>query len=247
MADISRIPASVSRHLKYYVYLYVHPETGEVFYVGKGKGNRAMAHAGGDGDTPHDEVIRDLKSRGLEPRVEVLIHGLDTDREALAVEMAAIDLLSLERLTNRVHGHHSSRRGRMSLEQVLTLYQREPVEIDDPVVLIKIATSFRYGMEPVELYDLTRSCWRASGTRRDTAQYALAVHEGVVREVYRITAWLPSGSTFRHDFPAGVPIDDRWEFVGTIAAEEIRQKYLSRSVGHYFTEGSQNPIRYVNC
>jgi hypothetical protein len=41
---VNIIPADVARKLKYYVYLYVHPETREVFYVGKGKGRRVAAH-----------------------------------------------------------------------------------------------------------------------------------------------------------------------------------------------------------
>ena len=34
----------VSDKLKSYVYLYSHPITGEIFYVGKGKNNRVFAH-----------------------------------------------------------------------------------------------------------------------------------------------------------------------------------------------------------
>jgi hypothetical protein len=30
--------------LKYYVYIYSNPKTDEIFYVGKGKGNRVFAH-----------------------------------------------------------------------------------------------------------------------------------------------------------------------------------------------------------
>ena len=65
--------------------------------------------------------------------------------------------------------------------------------------------------------------------------------------MYRITAWLPAGSSFRHDFPRGIPVVDRWEFVGTVAEDAIRNKYLSRSVDGYFSRHGQNPILYVNC
>jgi len=41
---IKKLPACVTRELKYYVCLYIDPETDEVFYVGKGRRNRALAH-----------------------------------------------------------------------------------------------------------------------------------------------------------------------------------------------------------
>lgn len=246
MGQIKRLPQAVTKHLGYYVYLYIHPETEDVFYVGKGRGNRALSHVAGIGDTPHDEVIRELKKRGLAPRIEILIHDLKDESAALAVETAAIDLLGLEKLTNRVHGHHSSRRGRMTLDQVLSLYQRKKVTIKEPMVFIRIARAYRYGMSPVELYDATRSAWKM-GHRRERAQYALAVFDGIVREVYRITTWLPSGSTLKNDRLQGDPRDDRWEFVGTLAEDSVRNKYLNHSVAHYFSEHSQNPLLYVNC
>jgi hypothetical protein len=57
-------------------------------------------------------------------------------------------------------------------------------------------------MTESELYDATRASWKV-GNRRSEAQYALAVFEGIVREVYEITAWMPSGSTFNSRFPQG--------------------------------------------
>jgi hypothetical protein len=39
---------------------------------------------------------------------------------------------------------------------------------------------------------------------------------------------------------------DRWEFVGTIAEDNERNRYINRYVGHLFTRGAQNPISYVN-
>jgi hypothetical protein len=61
-------------------------------------------------------------------------------------------------------------------------------------------------------------------------------------EVYKISAWVQGGTTLRIN-----PIEpnDRWEFVGRKAEEEIRKKYVGKSAAHYFNK-SQNPLKYVN-
>ncbi len=243
---IGSLPQSVGKQLGWYVYIYVDPESGIVFYVGKGKGTRALSHLRGDGDSRLNRTLRDLRNRGLEPRVEFLIHGLRDEETAFEVEMAAINLLGLESLTNDVHGRHSSQRGRMTIDQVRSLYLRRPATITDPVILIRVARLFRYDMSARDLYEITRSAWHV-GSRRNAAKHALAVYDGIVREVYRISKWLPAGSTFAKDMPRGDMRHDRWEFVGIVADEPVRKKYLDRDVSAYLKQGSQNPVLYVNC
>jgi hypothetical protein len=38
---------------------------------------------------------------------------------------------------------------------------------------------------------------------------------------------------------------NRFEFVGRVADERIRRRYIGRSVRDYFATGSQNPIKYA--
>jgi hypothetical protein len=40
--------------------------------------------------------------------------------------------------------------------------------------------------------------------------------------------------------------EGRSEFVGQIAPDTIRDKYVFRSIDHYFKQGNQNPIMYFN-
>jgi len=77
-------------------------------------------------------------------------------------------------------------------------------------------------------------------------KYALAVFEGIVREVYEIKEWFRSGSTFNSRFPHGDKRRDRWEFVGRLADDRLRRRYIDRFVGDQFKRGAQNPIAYVN-
>lgn len=239
------IPADVARKLKYYVYLYVNPADRRVFYVGKGKGRRASAHLTDASDSRKVAAIRDIRRAGGEPRIEVLAHGLPNEETAFRLEAAVIDLLGLPRLTNRVRGWRSAELGRMPLAQLVAAYRKRPVQIREPAILIRINQLYRPTMTPAELYDATRGAWKV-GPQRAHARYAVAVFEGIVREVYEITAWLPAGTTFSVRDPRVGRTPGRSEFVGRLAPEPLRRRYIDRYVGEQFPQGAQNPIAYVN-
>ena len=165
-----------------------------MFYVGKGKGGRALAHLRADEKKAIAKKILEIQSSGARPRIEVLAHGLRSPEAAFQIEAAAIELLGLENLTNAVHGK-SENLGRMPLDDIVAHYTRKPAKIKQPAILIRINKLYRYGMSDAELYDATRSAWKV-GERADRVEYAFSVFEGVIREVYKITGWLPAGSTF---------------------------------------------------
>ncbi len=241
--SINKFNKELIDYLKYYVYLYLDPDTNEVFYVGKGKGNRVFNHLNDIGESEKARRIQDIQSRGKTPKIEILIHGLEEEESALKVEAAVIDLIGVDKLTNRVHGYRSSLYGRLTIEQLLQRYHREIAEIAEPAILIRINQSFHYGMAPVELYDVTRGSW-VLGEKRNQAKYAFAVFDGIIQEVYAILGWFKAGQVFStrdNTFAEG-----RWEFVGNVASPQIRDKYINKSVSRYFPKGGQNPIAYVN-
>lgn len=243
---MEKLSPTVIKALGYYVYLYIHPLDGQIFYIGKGKGNRVLDHLKDTGDSRKAKIIQELVTQGLEPQIEILIHGLENEALAYQVEAAAIDLLGKQQLANQVRGWRSGYHGRMTLQEAVSLYEHASVEIAEPAILIRINQLYRYGMSPIELYDATRGVWKV-GERRNKAAYAFAVYEGIVREIYKIMEWFPAGSTFSTRPADGLAEPDRWEFVGQLADESLRQKYLLKSVEHYFTLHSQNPITYANC
>jgi len=121
------------------------------------------------------------------------------------------------------------------------------VKVTEPAILIRINRLYRPDMTADDLYDATRSSWKV-GTRRDRAEYALAIHKGVVLEVYSIEAWYPGGTTPCKSMVHANPrhCEGRWEFTGSVAGESIRSKYVGRAVADYFPQGSANPVMYVN-
>jgi len=117
----------------------------------------------------------------------------------------------------------------------------------DPTLpaLIRINQRYRHDMTEEELYEVTRGVWKV-GPRREEVRYAMAVYEGVVREVYQIAAWHRAGSTlYRTRSRTDVRALGRWEFTGSKAPVAVRHRYLDRSVEKYLPTGSQNPIAYV--
>lgn len=239
------ISEPVARHLGFYVYLLIDPRDQSIFYIGNGKGARVLSHLSDANESKKTARIADMRSDGHEPLIEILAHDLPDQETALRVEAAAIDLVGIGNLTNCVRGWRTKTTGRATLDEIRAIYQKRPVTITEPSLLIRI-TQFFYGMTDVELYDATRSCWRL-GPDREKVQLVFAVNAEIVREVYEVAHWLPGGSTLRQDFPTGIEgHDSRWEFVGRVADESIRARYIDGHVGHFFKHGNQNPLMYLN-
>ena len=250
---IQTFSPSVSRSLKHYVYIYSHPETEEIFYVGKGKGNRVFAHLKDKKDSKKVAYINDLKAKGLKPKIEILIHGLEDDNTALRVEASVIDLIGRSNLTNKQGGFKSGIYGRMTLDQATAAYHKEQISVNDPAILIRISRGFRYSLSPIELYDCTRGQWRMDPNKGRKAKYAFAIYEGIIQEVYTPVEWFEAGKTFslrpginNVDSDNENILEGRFEFVGNLAPDKIRKKYKYKSVDQYFPEGARNPVRYVN-
>jgi uncharacterized protein len=247
MPTPKKIPVSVAKKLGNYVYLYVDPRDQRIFYVGKGKGQRALAHLTAPEEKAVSTVIEGIRDAGLEPQIEILIHGLPSGEVALQVEAAVIDLLDISTLANEVRGWGSRSYGRLPIHDLVAQYQHKQVQIEEPSILIRINKNFRYGMTSADLYDATRASWKVGRKRREAVQLAFAVSHGVIREVYSVADWFPAGSTFNGRFENGQDLrSERWEFVGAIANDSIRSKYHNGYIGHIFTQGAQNPISYVN-
>ena len=128
------------------------------------------------------------------------------------------------------------------------------VEIDDPVVAINIHQQFPDVRNDEDLYNCTRSMWRLNRHRAERATYLLAVYDGVIREVYEIhqcisatdetkAYWRKREREQGRNIPAASH-EGRSEFLGQVASDEVRAKYVGRRVP---VRMGQNPVRYFNC
>ena len=220
--------------IKYYVYCLRDPETKEVFYVGKGKGNRVFSHANGDMENDSNaekiELIKSIREKGLEVEHWILRYGLE-EKEAFEVESALIDYIGLENLSNRVKGH-SSNRGKISCKELDILLGARKIVVLDNVMAIKITAKYRADISDHELYEATNKWWRANKERAEKVDYVLSVHNGIVRGVFKPTAWYKSDDGKRIGFD------------GVVAEESIKERYLNRLLEENGLKGKANPIRY---
>jgi len=212
--------------------VYVDPRDDSVFYVGKGKGKRALSHLSDTKESSKVNKISELEKLDLKPKIELVRFGIENSEEAERIESSCIDILGIDNLTNEVRGKGAKFVGRKTLDEVSALISSEDVEVDDPVVLILINKTFYYGMDDLHLYEITRGLWNRFPKNYKSAKYALAVYEGVIQEVYDIAGWFKANSTeyFKREFESKA--EDRFEFVGRIADESIRNKYKHKSIAN---------------
>lgn len=122
------------------------------------------------------------------------------------------------------------------------------VEIKDRVIAININQTYEEGMSGERLYECTRGIWRLKRERAEKAQYAFAVFQGVIKEVYEIEQWHPELSTRykwrQFELSNSKQTKTRYEFTGRVASSVVRDRYVNRHLPErYFG----NPIRYYNC
>lgn len=247
---IEKFSPKTKEALGYYVYVYSDPDTKEPFYVGKGKGDRVFSHLKEEKDNEKTQKIKEIENRPgkKEPIIEILAHGLD-EETALKVEAAAIDLIGIDNLTNQQRGYKSTTYGKIEVSTLDARYTEEDLkeeDIIDNIMFIKINQRYRNDISPLELYESTRGYWRLNVENAKKVDYALSVYEGMVLEVYEIMEWFPALSTYmvtRSSHPDNV--EKRYEFVGKIADESVRKRYVNKSVKSFFKQGESNPFKYI--
>ena len=119
----------------------------------------------------------------------------------------------------------------------------EYTDIRHNIVIIKINKSYRRGMSPRELYEYTRGYWDYRIDTFQKAQYALAVVNQEVVEVYRIDKWVRASEAdnYIRTYDPNKHIN-KIALYGEVAAEDIRTYYMDRYVGKLFKNGNAHSV-----
>ena len=248
----------------YYVYGLIDPRNKQIFYIGKGTGNRVFEHERESILNPDSEklklkTIADIKSEGLEVE-KIIINSNLTESEAFAAEASlinAFNYISDIGLTNIVSGHHSSEA--LSVEEYEKEYgavELEQSDIRHKILVIKINKLYKRGMDAKTLYDTVRGVWRASMNRVKQVEYVIGVYNSLIVAVYKPTQWYvckeAKNKLPRQDIVLTPKTEDRLFFVdkgfeNNEPMDEAKKFYLYKSIARLkLNQNAQNPITYLN-
>lgn len=252
--------------LKAYVYMLLDPKDDKPFYIGKGNSNnRVFEHATGlledDPSNSKKEKIEEIIKRGDKVKHVIVRHGL-TNKEAFQIEAALIDTLSYCNvlLSNEQGGHHSLKQGLMTTDEIHRLYNAQPLkEMGSDCVLININKQYKRGHDTNDIYQATKGIWLISKNRIPTLKYVLSEFRGLVVEVFEVVKWYqeprPKNKASRDDL-GNKELDERgrvitkpinvmgYSFQGNPAPDNIRNRYINKSVAHIKKRGAAQVIRY---
>ena len=117
-------------------------------------------------------------------------------------------------------------------------------DFEEKVALIRISKLYRDDMSDLELYECTRGYWKRTIESISDVKIALAIFDGVVKEVYAVDSWHKAGFLSMQTMPTQY-FDDRVEFVGKVAGQNIRNKYKGKSTSGLYQKGEANPIKVL--
>lgn len=186
--------------LGYYVYTLSDPRDGKVFYVGRGRGNRVFEHFM-ETDRLLSEVgltrkakhrrIEEIWAEGFDVKWVILRHGID-ESTASHVEAAAIDALSISQngiVLNEIAGMGGAEHGLLTEDDVLAL-GAQPVNPRTAYKSVFVFPVHNTLLEGRDLYTAARGNWSVSEIYRSLPNaLAVAVANGISREVFRIDSW----------------------------------------------------------
>ena len=116
------------------------------------------------------------------------------------------------------------------------------------VIFIKINKLYRNDMSSDELYESTRGIWKVDINKVKHIKYAFSLYNGTIKEIYKIDSWIKPTNNYKNRV---IDLNDaklkgRWEFIGKIALDDIRNCFIEQDISKYYKKGEANPIKYMD-
>ncbi len=231
MQDFNKYKTSL-KTIDHYIYALceIDGERRIPFYIGKGVNDRCLQHLKELSDSPKKEMIQKLLAKEA-LGIDILRHGIKTDKTAKLIEATCIDLLGIGELSNKVRGS-GAEMGRATIEEIHNLQSGELVEInkDHEGIAFLLNSTYKSGMSELELFEATRGVWK-NVPREPYIKYAYATYGGLIKEIYKIHSWVKAGT--QQYFTRTIEHSDstqRWEFIGRKASASIRKRYIGKVI-----------------
>ncbi len=186
--------------LRHYVYGLADPRISDpiqkLFYIGKGKDNRAFDHLACI-NAPSNmslklDMIKAIQTAGLQPEILIIQHGLN-EKEAHRLEAQLICVV--DGLTNLVGGHHAQDYWLSALE--VSERHDEPIEVKDswlPALFVSLNGSRPNNLppypeiaeDPEELKRRTIGDWTIGANRAREVKLIVGCYKTVARCAYNV-------------------------------------------------------------
>ena len=231
--------------------MLIDPTDNKPFYIGKGLENRVFNHlscALTDLDTTNAKYdkIREINNSGRTVGHIIVRHGL-TEFEAFQIEASLIDAFIYCGLflSNKVGGHNSIEKGLMTSEEIVRLYNAEKLDkIDNDCILININKKYQRGKGEDSIYNATKETWTIRKDKLPNLKYVLSEYRGLVVEVFEVKKWYDKERGFTSKAKRHGQTKIGYGFDGEVAPDEIRSKYINKSIAHTKKRGAASAIRY---
>lgn len=239
-----------NQNLKFYVYFLINPDTKLPFYIGKGKDNRVFNHMN---CALEDEIfnlkydqIREILNSNKKLEHIIVRHGL-SEKVALEIEATLIDVFDYLKtgITNIAGGQKSIEKGLMTSDEVKRLYNAEKLnEIGNDCIIININQKYKRGSSENAIYDATKETWSIDKRNLNRLKYVLSEYRGLIVEVFTVQEWYEKERGFLPNAKSFGQTKIGYGFIGKVANENIRNKYINKSIAHTKKRGAASAFRY---
>lgn len=244
---ITCFPANVTQELGNYVYR-LEDQNGVTFYVGKGSGNRIFYHEQEADDesakiTPKIKRIREIWQAGGEVHRVIHRHGID---KTTALHIEAALMRAYEGLTNDKGGYREGELGSKDVETIIQNDNLQEADLTDAkYLLVRIGSSYEWGMKPKEVFRCAQYSWPVNPIRAANVDYVLASCAGIIVGVFKAVSWLPATE---ENFQGRDNYDPtKYGFRGEPAPEPIQAELVNTRLPAEYRRRGAVGIRYINA
>jgi hypothetical protein len=238
MEDITEFSQTTKENIGYYVYCLIDPRNNEIFYIGKGCGNRVFDHQQEEGNNPKNIRIKDIQNSGKDIKKYIIRFGL-TEGEAFHLEAALIDIFSSPTWSNRqllniMRGHNVLDHGMKSVDEIEAYFCVDDInkkDIKHNVLIVNINKTYA---TLNDIYESTRKSWIIGENSRANIDLVISEYKGIFRKIYKPTKWYKDQTS---------PKGNRWMFDGEDVSNKYPQYINKRN--NFKKRGNRSPAQFV--